>query len=229
LSGKLIDLQEEERSRLARELHDDFNQRLAVLAIDLERTAQTISDSPTAARDRMYDLWHRASVIGADLHSLSHRLHSSTLESLGLVLGVSSLCAEFEEQNGIQVDFTHENVSRSVSPDIALCLFRIAQEALRNVKRHSEASRAEVRLEEAGQVLSLSISDQGIGFDPHFPRASAGLGIRSMQERLRLLEGRFEVRSQPGEGTAIYASIPLKRDASVQLGDQISEVSYRQE
>lgn len=209
LSGQLIDFQEKERSRLARELHDDFNQRLAVLAVDLERTAQTVSDSPAEASERLHELWNRASEIGADLHSLSHRLHSSTLESLGLVLGVSSLCGEFAEQHHIQVDFTHENIPRSVPPDIALCLFRVAQEGLRNVKRHSGASRAEVRLEAVRQAILLSIADKGMGFDSHASRARAGLGIRSMQERLRLLGGRFEIRSQPGEGTVIHVWVPL--------------------
>jgi signal transduction histidine kinase len=228
LSGRLIDLQEKERSRLARELHDDFNQRLAVLAIDLERAAQTIADSPLKASERLHELWNRASEIGADLHGLSHRLHSSTLESLGLVLGVSSLCTEFAEQYGIQVDFTHENIARSVPPDIALCLFRIAQEGLRNVKRHSGASRSEVRLEAAEKVISLSISDKGIGFDSHASRARAGLGIRSMQERLRLLGGRFEIRSQPGEGTVIRVSIPLRAHASIPLRAETNDASYSQ-
>ncbi|WP_263365386.1 histidine kinase [Edaphobacter bradus] len=207
LSGRLIDLQEKERSRLARELHDDFNQRLAVLAIDLERAAQTVSDSPIEASQRLHELWNRASEIGADLHSLSHRLHSSTLESLGLVLGVSSLCGEFAEQHGIQVDFTHENIPRSVPPDIGLCLFRVTQEGLRNMKRHSGVSRAEVRLEGTEQAIWLSIADKGRGFD--LSRARTGLGIRSMQERLRLLGGRFEIRSQPGEGTEIHVLVPL--------------------
>lgn len=180
-----------------------------MLAVDLERTAQTVSDSPAEASERLHELWNRASEIGADLHSLSHRLHSSTLESLGLVLGVSSLCGEFAEQHHIQVDFTHENIPRSVPPDIALCLFRVAQEGLRNVKRHSGASRAEVRLEAVRQAILLSIADKGMGFDSHASRARAGLGIRSMQERLRLLGGRFEIRSQPGEGTVIHVWVPL--------------------
>jgi signal transduction histidine kinase/ABC-type uncharacterized transport system substrate-binding protein len=228
LSGRLIDMQEKERSRLARELHDDFNQRLAILAIDLERASQTISDSPIETRQRLHELWNRASIIGTDLHSFSHRLHSSTLESLGLVLGVSSLCSEFAEQNGIQVDFTHENISRYVSSDIALCLFRVAQEGLRNVKRHSGASRAEVRLKAAEQVISLSVSDEGIGFNPRLSRARAGLGIRSMQERLRLLEGHFEIRSQPGEGTVIHVSIPLRTHAASPPREETGEVSYTQ-
>ena len=227
LSGRLIDLQEKERSRLARELHDDFNQRLAVLAIDLERAAQAIGESPAQASQRLHELWNRASEIGTDLHSLSHRLHSSTLESLGLVLGVSSFCTEFAEQNGIQVDFTHENIARSVPSDIALCLFRVAQEGLRNVKRHSGASRAEVRLEGAQQVISLSISDKGTGFDSHVLRAKAGLGIRSMEERLRLLSGRFEIRSQPGEGTVIHVSIPLRVHTLIPSGSRLNGASNR--
>ncbi len=201
LSGRLIGLQEKERSRLARELHDDFNQRLAVLAIDLERVAQMISTSPTAARSRLHEMWARATEIGADLHALSHRLHSSTLESLGLVLGVSSLCREFSEQNEMEVDFAHEGVPRRVDPEISLCLFRVAQEALRNVQRHSGASRAEVRLEGSEECISLSITDEGSGFQMHAASARCGLGIRSMQERLRLLGGQFELWSRPGQGT----------------------------
>ena len=103
-----------------------------------------IADSPLDAKERLRDLWNRAAELGDDLHSLSHRLHSSTLESLGLILGLSSLCHEFTEQQGIQVDFAHENISRGINPDVALCIFRIVQEALRNVKKHSGANRAEV-------------------------------------------------------------------------------------
>jgi signal transduction histidine kinase len=230
LSGRLIDMQEKERSRLARELHDDFNQRLAVLAIDLERAAQTISNSPPGISQRLHELWNRAREIGTDLHSLSHRLHSSTLESLGLVFGVSSLCGEFAEQQDIQVDFTHENIPRYLPPDIALCLFRVAQEGLRNVKRHSGSSRAEVRLDGTEQAILLSISDKGRGFDSRTSPARGGLGIRSMRERLRLLGGRFEIRSQPGEGTVIYVSVPLvvnpRHSSSGQAFPQDQEDTY---
>jgi PAS domain S-box-containing protein len=210
LAGKLIDAQEQERSRLARELHDDFNQRLAILAIDLERTAEMIKASPAEASGQMLELWNRASEIGADLHSLSHSLHSSTLESLGLVLGVSSFCAEFAEQQGIQVDFAHEDIPRSIPPDVALCLFRIVQEGLRNVKKHSGSSRAEVRLGGTRDELRLSVSDNGSGF--YFDQSSTGigLGLRSMEERLRLVGGRLAVRTRPMEGTRIDARVPLQ-------------------
>ena len=210
LSGQLIHAQEEERSRLARELHDDFNQRLAMLAFDLERASQLIADSPLEARKRLQDLWIRAADLGDDLHSLSHRLHSSTLESLGLALGLSSLCQEFTEQQGIQVDFVHENISRGINPDVALCIFRIVQEALRNVKKHSGANRAEVRLQEEDERLYLSVSDAGIGFDKQLRSNRAGLGIRSMEERLRLVGGRMDVVSERNRGTTLNVCLPCK-------------------
>jgi len=210
LAGRLINAQEQERSRLARELHDDFNQRLAVLAVDLERCGEMIRDSPAEASERMLELWNRASEIGADLHTLSHQLHSSTLESLGLVLGVNAFCAEFAEQQGIQVDFVYENIPRSVAPQIALSLFRIVQEGLRNVKKHSGSSRAEVRLEGIDDAIHLSLFDRGVGFDRHNPSTHVGLGVRSMEERLRLIGGRFELQSDPMQGTRIDAWVPLK-------------------
>jgi len=210
LAGRLIEAQEQERGRLARELHDDFNQRLAVLAFDLERCAEMIRGSPTEASERMLELWNRASEIGADLHSLSHQLHSSTLESLGLVLGVNAFCAEFAEQQGIQVDFAYENIPRSVAPQIALCLFRIVQEGLRNVKKHSGSCRAEVRLEGIEDAIHLSLFDRGAGFDRHNPSTHIGLGLRSMEERLRIIGGRFELQSNPMQGTRIDAWVPLK-------------------
>jgi signal transduction histidine kinase/ABC-type uncharacterized transport system substrate-binding protein len=209
LSGRLINAQEQERSRLARELHDDFNQRLAILAIDLERAAQLIGSAPSKASERMLELWNRASEIGADLHSLSHSLHSSTLESLGLVLGVSAFCSEFAEQQGIQVDFAHEDIPRSIPPDVALCLFRIVQESLRNVKKHSGSSRAEVRLRGVDREIHLSVSDRGAGFEQS-RLFRMGLGIRSMEERLRLIGGRLDIQSRPGAGTRIQVSVPLK-------------------
>ena len=210
LAGRLIDAQERERSRLARELHDDFNQRLAVLAIDLERCAEIMSHSPAKASERMLELWNRASEIGADLHTLSHQLHSSTLQSLGLILGVRAFCDEFSQQQGMQVDLAHENIPRSVPPDVALCLFRVVQEGLRNVKKHSGSSRAEVRLEESDNTIHLSLFDCGVGFDPRDPSTRAGLGMRSMEERLRLIGGRFEVQSAPMKGTRIDVWVPLK-------------------
>lgn len=210
LNGRLIHSQEEERSRLARELHDDFSQRLALFAIDVEKAAETMEQSSADAAKKMHELWNEACEIGADLHSLSHSLHSSTLESLGLVAGISSLCDEFSEQQGIQVDFAHKDVPGSIPFDVALCLFRIVQEGLRNVKKHSYCSRAQVTLETAHSAVHLRVSDQGAGFNQNDRSRHTGLGIRSMEERLRLVGGRFEIRTRPMEGTQIDAWIPLK-------------------
>ncbi len=210
LSGRLIEAQDEERKRIARELHDDYNQRLAMMGINLEQLAETIGDSSDEASQKVHELFNRVGELGADLHSLSHRLHSSTLESLGLVAGLKAFCREFSDQQGIQVDFANDNVPRGIPEDATLCIFRIAQEALRNIKRHSRANRAEVRLEQQDGRLHLSVSDRGTGFDSNKPLAERGIGIRSMEERLRLLGGKLEIQSRPLEGTRIDAWLPLK-------------------
>jgi signal transduction histidine kinase len=136
-------------------------------------------------------------------------LHSSTLESLGLVAGVKGFCKEFAEQQGIQVDFVHENVP-PIPGDAALCMFRIAQEALRNVKKHSGAARAEVRLELLGEELHLSVSDRGNGFEPIEHLGKNGIGLCSMEERVRILGGHLEIYSRPMQGSKIEACLPLK-------------------
>jgi PAS domain S-box-containing protein len=210
LTGRLIAAQEEECKRIAREIHDDFNQRLAMVAIDLEELSANIKDAPAEdASQRLHQLFNSVSELGSDLHSLSHTLHSSTLENLGLVVGLKTMCKEFAEQQEIHVDFSHQNIPRDTPGDLALCLFRVAQEGLRNVKRHSGACRAEVRVEGVGGKLHLSVTDHGRGIDPNKPAAQRGIGIRSMEERLRLLGGHLEVHSRPMEGTRIDAWVPL--------------------
>jgi signal transduction histidine kinase len=209
-TGRLIDAQEQERRRIAREIHDDYSQRLALLAIDLENLAEEKRGNDSVkAGQRLHQVWNGISEIGADLHSLSHRLHSSTLDSLGLVAGVKAFCKEFAEQQEIQVDFADKNIPSDVPGDVALCLFRIAQEGLRNVKRHSGADKAGVRLERLGERLHLSVTDQGRGFDTQTSSAEGGIGIRSMEERLRSLGGKLEIHSGPMEGTRIDAWLPL--------------------
>ncbi len=209
LSGRLIEAQEEERKRIAREIHDDYTQRLAVLAMDVEELGERVGDSPAGAGQQFHQIWNQIGELGADLHSLSHSLHSSTLEGLGLVAGVRAFCEEFTNQNKIQVAFGHENIPRGIRGDVALCLFRIAQEGLRNVKRHSGAERAEVHLEVSGDNLHLSITDRGKGFDVNNRSTREGIGIRSMEERLRSLGGHLEIDSRPKEGTRIDAWLPL--------------------
>ena len=215
LSGRLIKAQEDERSYLARELHDDFSQRLALLALGLENATESISESPERANQQLYALLNSAGEIGADLHTLSHRLHSSTLESLGFVPGISALCKEFATQQDIELDYSLKNVPTSVPPDAALCLFRIVQEGLRNMKRHSGASKAFVILEWDDDKLNVCVRDEGKGFDVKESKKTEGLGIRSMRERARLLGGRFEIHSELGKGTKIEAWVPLRPPSGV--------------
>ena len=146
LSGLLINAQEKERSRLAAELHDDFSQRLALLALGLENAEEALPDSPRSAKQQLHELLNSASEIGADIHTVSHRLHSATLENLGLVPGIGALCKEFNDRYGIEIDFSSEDIPKGVRSDVALCLFRIVQEALQNLKKHSGVVKAEVRL-----------------------------------------------------------------------------------
>ncbi len=208
LSGRLINAQEEERSRLARELHDDFNQRLAMLAIELERTAMIIPQDTDKAVERVRKLCNQTMDIGSDLHSLCHTLHSSTLDVLGLVEGVRSLCAEFEEQQGVRIEFLSHDVPRKIPSGTALCLFRIAQEALRNIQKHSGAQEAFVELTSDGEQIALVVADAGIGFEPNESLSKAGLGLRSMRERLRAVGGTIDIQSRPGAGTRVCVEVP---------------------
>ena len=210
LSGRLIETQEEERKRIAREIHDDYQQRLAMVAMDLEGLSESVGGHSAEAAQTLHQLFDQVSELGADLHSLSHRLHSSTLESLGLIAGVRAFCEEFSLQQEMEVEFVHENVPRFISKDAALCLFRIVQESLRNVKRHSGVQRAEVRLELVEEKLHLSVTDRGRGFNANKPAEEKGIGVRSMEERLRLLGGKLEIESKPMEGTRIDAWLPFK-------------------
>ena len=218
LSGMLINAQEQERRRIASEIHDDFSQRLATLSLGLETAAQNISLSPDEANLQLQELSGAAIDLGSDLHTLSHRLHSATLENLGLTPAVSALCKEFAAQQRIKIESTLDLMPRSVPADVALCVFRIAQEALRNVKKHSGASSAQVRLQLAGNTIHLSVCDQGAGFNPKESPKGEGLGIRSMEERARLLGGRFEIQSKSGTGTKLDVWLPLQTKSKITKG-----------
>jgi signal transduction histidine kinase len=213
LSGLLINAQEKERSRLASELHDDFSQRLALLALGLENASESLTVSTEAAKRQLDELCNSASELGADLHTVSHRLHPSGLESLGLVSGLSALCKEFTVRQGIEVAFSSESIPRAVPPNVALCVYRIVQEGLQNLKKHSGAAQAQVNLSKAGEELLLSVRDDGGGFDAKEIANKVGLGIRSMRERARLAGGQLEIHSEPGKGTRIEARVPLQAES----------------
>jgi PAS domain S-box-containing protein len=208
LGGRLINAQEQERARLARELHDDFSQRLALLCLEMDSLANATNDP--LARSRLSELRDKMEGIGGDLHNLSHRLHSSKLEILGLAGSVRSFCSEFAAQQEIRIDFDHKNIPTSVPPDTALALYRIVQEALCNVIKHSHALSAQVVLTAAPEAISLTVTDSGIGFDPSNIPLSKGIGVQSMKERARMVGGLLEIKSNPTRGTQIDVTIPLK-------------------
>ena len=209
LSGRLINAQERERKHLAREIHDDFCQRFAVLSLKLQTLAETIQDEQSTAM--LKDVTGTFADLGNDLQKFSHRLHSAKLEILGLTGSLESLCAEISRDYGIHVEFDHTQIPAHPSPELSLCLFRIAQEGLHNIVKHSGASRVEVRLKGDSGVMALSVFDNGRGLDPSSQASSDGIGIRSMKERARMLDGRFEILSRPlVEGTRIDVTIPLR-------------------
>jgi PAS domain S-box-containing protein len=213
LSGRLIAAQEEERGRIARELHDDFSQRLALLGIGLSRLWKKRPESEEDERTLVRELWNRTQEISSDVHRLSHQLHSSKLEHVGLGPALMGLCEEISEKYGIQVEFTDREAPLQIPKDVALCLFRVAQEALSNVVKHSQAKQARVELGNANNEIRLRIVDAGLGFDVALSSTDAGIGLVGMRERLRLVGGRLSVHSAPARGTEILAEVPLSVSA----------------
>ena len=208
MSGRLITAQEEERTRIARELHDDLSQRMAVLQIGLEQFKQSMPDISSKAKQQLDTIAETAREVSSDIHSLSYQLHPSRLELLGLVPSLKGFCGEFSAQHKIDVHFLHNNIPGQIPKDVSLCLYRITQEALQNVVKHSEAAAAEVELSGQSEEIELCISDSGRGFDVESVKRAAGLGIVSMRERLRLVGGHLSIESEPARGTRICVRIP---------------------
>jgi len=209
LGGRLIVAQEEERRRVARELHDGLNQRMAVLSIELEQIGHKIRKSVAAER-QFQTLQSLAREISGDIHRLSYRLHPSKLEHLGLSTALKSLCEEMSARGKLTVEFDQKAIPTKLPMDETLCVFRIAQEALRNAVKYSGAETVRVDLEKKGDVLQLSVADDGCGFDMTSGAMEKGLGFISMRERLHLLAGEFHVYSAPKKGTRIEVKVPLK-------------------
>jgi len=210
MSRKLIDAEEQERARIGRELHDDINQRLSMLAVELEQ----LEHDPSNVAQRARELRAQAAEISSDVQALSHELHSSKLEYLGVVAGIRSWCKEFGERRKIEVDF-RSDVSSFLPPEIGLTLFRILQEALHNAAKHSGVKSVEVQMREHQGEIQLIISDPGKGFDPEDVR-DKGLGLTSMRERVRLVNGTIEIHSKPMAGTTIQVLVPLGADSEPQ-------------
>jgi PAS domain S-box-containing protein len=209
MTRKLIDGQEQERTRIARELHDDVSQQLAMLVIELDHRDHSFSGSSgfhtylARTRQRIIEIAH-------DVQTLSHQLHSSKLEYLGLSAAAKSLCTELAQKSDVQIDFSQEGVSRSLPNEVSLSLFRILQEALHNAIEHSGTKNFEVRLFERSSEIVLMVKDSGNGFDISAGMRGTGLGLTSMRERVRLVNGTIVIDSKPnGGGTTIRVCVPL--------------------
>jgi PAS domain S-box-containing protein len=209
VGGRLIEAQEQERSRIARELHDDICQKLALLSMEMEVSKRACPVPGGAVEERIEEMRQHCSAIAADVQALSHELHSSRLDYLGLTVALESFCHEFAQQQNINVDIRCENVPDGLSKAIALSLFRIAQEGLHNSLKYSGGDRFAVSLRGGSNRVELEISDYGAGFDTERARGSKGLGLISMQERAHLVNGSFAIESKIGVGTRILVSIPI--------------------
>ena len=207
LSGRLIAAQEAERARLARELHDDITQRLACLAIDAGRIEFGLGGA--TPNETMRDLRDRLVRLSEDVHSLSYKLHPALLEDLGLPDALKAECERFSRHESLPVDVKLEGIPTKLPVDAGLCLFRVTQEALRNVARHAHANAAAVSLRPLDGGLQLAVTDTGIGFDPGEHRHRPSLGLASMRERVRLVGGELDIESSPGHGTSIVAWVPV--------------------
>ena len=212
VSRRLIDAHEHERTRLARELHDDINQRLTLVSLSLNRLqrgsvgAAELREEIVAASAQVVDLIE-------DIQALSHRLHSSRLDLLGLTQAATGLCAELSDRHGVAIDFHAENAAKRLPHDVALCLFRVLQEALQNATKHSGSRHIHVSLQTVARGIELAVVDTGAGFD-QAAAAGRGLGLTSMTERVKLVDGELLIDSKLGEGTTVRARIPLDRPHS---------------
>jgi PAS domain S-box-containing protein len=207
---KLIEAHEEERTWIARELHDDVNQRMALLSIELDRWNQQLPPSAVEFHDHIHHASQRLSDIAADIQALSHRLHSSKLEYLGIVAAANSFCKELSQQQTVEIDFSHTDIPRSLPKEISLCLFRVLQETLRNAVKHSGVRHFKVELRGTEGEIQLTVSDLGVGFDPQDAIHHRGLGLISMRERMQLVSGEISIKSHPGDGTTIHARVPFR-------------------
>ena len=210
IGPRLINAQEEERKRLARELHDDVSQRLALLSLEIEQMRPEILTGQDGLKNTVVRLSKKAQELSADLHRLSYQLHPFKLDHLGLCVSIEGLCAELSPNQNLEIKFRQEGFPAVLPEEVTLCVFRIAQESLHNVVKHSSASKADVVLTKTASGVRLSVSDNGSGFDVDEAKKKKRLGLISIGERLRLVNGKVSIRSQPFHGTQIDVLVPLQ-------------------
>jgi signal transduction histidine kinase len=212
LSGRLIQAGEDERVRVARELHDDINQRLALLANRVQECEQAASAKDDALQTKeLRTLWQLINEIATDIQHMSHQLHPSKLHYLGLAATVRDLCHEVSQQHKIEVECVVRDLPQDLEETASLSLFRIVQESLRNVVKHSHARHVKVQLTRQLTMVRLLVSDDGVGFNPEDVRHKHGLGLVSMRERLRSVDGEFLIWSKPSLGTQVEGRVPVTR------------------
>jgi signal transduction histidine kinase len=205
----LIAAQERELGKIARELHDDICQRLAMLSLKIEKTANAWATGQKQIGEQLNQIWEQCCVLTGDVQALSHELHPSILDNLGLVTAVQSFCRELSEQSGVVIDFTNENIPDSLPREVSLSLFRLIQEALHNSVKYSGDGCFRVHMEGHGTGIQLEIRDQGVGFDVTKVKNKRSLGLISMRERIQLLRGTIHIDSKPNRGTRIHVWVPL--------------------
>jgi signal transduction histidine kinase len=209
MSRRLIGAQEQERTRIARELHDDINQRIAMLSVEFGRLEQSEPPLGLEHRSRLKELQKRLLDLGIEVQAISHRLHSSKLEYLGLAVACKGFCREVAERQEVTVDFTATDVPRKVPEDVALCLFRVLQESLNNAIKYSGVQHFEVWLYGVSDEIQLIVRDDGVGFDAESAMSSQGLGLISMRERVHLVNGTISITSKPRVGTEVAVRVPF--------------------
>jgi len=210
LTARLIDTQEEELSHLSRELHDDLTQRLAGLAIDAGMIEQQLKSLQVPASQELNDMKMKLIEVSEDVHSLSRQLHPTILDDLGLVEAVKSECMVFSRRTGIALSFEPNNMPGVIPKDIALCLYRVIQEGLKNIEKHAKITQAQISLQGLSGSIRLLIQDVGAGFEPHTIKNKAGLGLSSIRERVGFINGTMSVKSEQGKGTEIEVFVPLE-------------------
>ncbi len=210
LAARLLHAQEEERRRIAREMHDDWAQRLVLLGIDVAKLEKDLGH-PDKALPLLHAMQEQLVALSRDMHALSRQLHPSILDDLGLVEALRSECAGFSRREGITVTYLADEVPSALPKDVPLCVYRIGQEALRNAAKHAAVDRVWVSLNVMDTELVLRVRDEGVGFDVKSPHAQPGLGLSGMEERARLIQAQFAVLSATGRGTTVEVRVPLVR------------------
>jgi signal transduction histidine kinase len=208
VTGRLINAQEAERRRIGRELHDHIGPHMALLSLIAEEIRQPAVASVKATRQNVNKLRRQIVEVSRELHELSHRLHSATLEAHGLIPALRRLVAEFSGHHGLMIGFRQSAVPSRLAPDVSLCLFRVAEESLNNVVKHSRARSAHIDVTGKADEIQLTVHDYGVGFDTAASRVQTGLGIVSMRERLRLVLGTINIESTPALGTTVMVRVP---------------------